>query len=532
MPFEKLVELKHIDRKHSEWSGLINPWTRMSLLYAGGYQIQAAAEEFLLRRPKELSDIYNARVARFTYTNHVGTAVDYYQAALFETPPTIEPRTMNGTTSDQVDSFYNDFQANCDGLNTTLVEAFRKVLKNLLVYQRCFILTDLPSTLGTARSKADEKELQPYIRIYDPRHIINWSTTPRGELDWAILKLRQLEAQPFEQGKIFDRWYVYDRINYAVYQREVPPDERIGGEPETAKAELVREGKHALARQEKVPLHLVDIPDGMWLMNRALLPAIDHLNSDNVLAWALHMSALAMPIITSDEDFTPTLSEAGYIKLPSDAKYQWSEPEGHSLGHLAEREYTLTENIYRAFYLIAQARSQNSTPTAQSGLSKQQDMAPSKKMLGMFGDILQAVIQSTLNRVSAARGDELSWDVRGLEFPEDTPLAEVDVAAETLNLDIPSETFEKELYKKLADTLFPDINPDTRQKIRKEIDEAATKRERDLIIKAKEAEIAMKVNKQNAPQATEPANDRPKPGRPIPKPKSRPKASAPNRREK
>ena len=497
MAFEQTVPVAVIDQTHAEWVELNQPWSRMQALYEGGHILWRQSEQFLTRRPKELSDIYSARVERFSYHNHVGTAVDYYPAAMFEVPPSVEPRASAPEGSAKsVDPFYPNFMGNCDGNSTPLVECFRDILTKLLVFSRAYILIDRPTALGNIVTLADERKagLEPHLRVYSPESVINWAATPQGELDWVIIKLREAETQALVAGaKVFDRWFVFDRISFAKYEREIPKEEleSVATKPDKdATAELVDSGEHTLSHVNKVPVQRVTIPKGLWLMNRAFLPAMDHLNTDNVLSWALQMSALAMPIIMSDSDITPKLSEAGYLHLPSDATYAWTEPEGKSIKHLADREASLVENIYRAFYLIAQARSNNSTPTAQSGLSKQQDMVPSKKILGMFGDVMRALIQTTMDRVSLARKDTIKWDVRGLDFPESTSTEEIGAVSDAMAISVPSQAFERELDKKLVDIVFPDINPDVRQKIQAEIDTAPSREEREQKKLEQQASIA------------------------------------------
>jgi hypothetical protein len=137
------------------------------------------------------------------------------------------------------------------------------------------------------------------------------------------------------------------------------------------------------------------------------------------------------------------------------------------------------EDIFRAFYLIAQARNTSATPAAQSGVSKQQDMAPSKKTLSLFGDLLRQAMQKAMNDVSQARGEELQWDVNGFEFPEEPVDGELATINTALAMSIPSLVVERELYKKAVDTLFSDANPELRAAMHREIDAAPAKAERD-----------------------------------------------------
>lgn len=479
MNFPQTKTIKDLDRKHEIWLKYSADWERMNLLYSGGCDIKKEAHQFLVRRPKELEDVYKARIERFVYANHVGTATDWYLAAQFEKPPRIDASESAAVPSASK-GFYEKFLKDCNRSGTAFVDLFVSVFKHILVYGTSYILCDLPTRSQEYANAAEERasgQLDPYACIYDPRQAINWEKDSYGNLKWIVFTVRKIESVPLGAAQTYDYWYFFDQENYAVYRRLVPEGETKT--PDDGVAELYgNPGRHGRADAKKVPVICVDVPEGMWLMNRAYLSSVDHLNTDNVLSWSLQMAALAMPVIMSDSQVDITLSEAGFIHLPKDSSYSWTEPEGKSFGNLADRTKSLVEHIFRAYYLIAQSRTNEATPAAQSAVSKQQDMAPSKKTLNLFGDILRKAMQSTLNCVSEMRDDSVEWIVSGFEF-EDEPVDEDLKATSTaLSLSVPSLTFEHELYKKVVVMLFPDMDPELRNKIVSEIESADSREER------------------------------------------------------
>lgn len=497
MTFPPTKRIKDLDRKHSDWSKFNSHWHRMSLLYAGGCEIKEEASAFLVKRPKEMDDVYNSRLARFVYANHVGTATDWYLAALFENPPRIAV-TDNVTIPGLSGKFYEKFQSDCDKAGTLFVDFFVTVFKNLLVYGRSYVLSDLPQKTQEFSTAAEEREsgqLDPYLCSYSPREAINWQKDSHGNLDWIVFTVRKTESVPLGGNLVYDYWYFFDRQNYAVYRRLIPEGEIVP--PEDGFAELYgTPGLHGRAASNKVPVVCVSVPEGMWLMNRAYLAAIDHLNTDNVLSFSLQMAALAMPVIMSDSHVEITLSEAGFIHLPKDSTYTWTEPEGKSFGNLADRTKSLVEHIFRAYYLIAQSRTNEATPAAQSAVSKQQDMAPSKKTLNLFGDIIRKAMVDTLNCVSDIREDRISWVVSGFEFEDEPMNDDLQTASTALSLSVPSLVFEKQLYKKVTNTIFPDMDPAVRIEIEKEIDSADSREDRlQKLIEKSAGPIAGKFGK-------------------------------------
>jgi hypothetical protein len=482
--------VKHVNVKHPEYD-LLNPtWTDLNLLYAGGWALKKEAQRFLTMRPKEVGDVYQARLARFVHENHMGTALDWYSSELFEEDPHIEPVRLNEATgekemlksTDSERKFYDEFLLNCNRSKKSFTDLFRQVFQYLLLYNGAWVMVDLPNFpagyFSSLEAQKRAKATDPYITVFSPTEVINWDIDEYGNLVWICVKRCMRSSEFGQDPMVRDKWYFYDRENYQVYERLRKADEI--DPPPNAVATLISQGRHVLANEKMVPCQYITLPDGLWLANRAMLTTVDHINTDNALSWALFMSALAMPIVISDVDIKPNINEAGFIQLPQGSDYRWTEPEGKSFGHLSERLTTLTEDIFRAFYLIHQGRSGRATPTAQSGIAKQMDMMPSKDVMKMFGDIIRAEMQNVLNMVSLARKDDIEWDVRGFEFKDDLNDSEVAVVTDAIALNIPSDTLDKEVYKRLARRLVPDANPSIITKIFEEIDKAPNREQRAI----------------------------------------------------
>lgn len=493
------IPVKLIAKQHPEYRLLHPVWSDLSLLYASGWALKANAERFLKRRPKEIGDVYQARLTNFTHENHLGTALDWYQSELFEEDPHIQPNDSVPDTGDLKPTilkgaskkFWDKFFLDCDRAGSSFVDKHRSAFTNLLLFGKTFMVVDLPrvddpkSIVSLADEKAaglvdDAGNKVPYLCGYSPMEAINWEVDSYGNLKWIIFETSTRKVVPKRiNDQMVHRWYFYDQQNFEVWEY-VSKNADEKSMDDRAIATRISQGRHLLAKKGQVPVKQLKVPDGLWLANRAMLAAISHLNTDNVLDWALFMAALAMPVIMTDADITPTLSETGFILLPKDSKYEWTEPRGTSFEHLANRLQELTENIFRAFYLIHQGRSGRATPASQSGVSKQIDMMPSKDILKMFGDLLRAHMQTILNMVTAARDEQVEWDVRGFEFKDDISLEEMQTIQAAKQLDIPSDTFDKELDKRTAKAMLPDANRRVLTQIFADIDTSPDKLTRQI----------------------------------------------------
>jgi len=489
MPAAQLpVEL--LDRKHPEWLLYHDMWEKLDLLHEGGVRLKNAADGFLIKRPKELFDVYQERIRRFTYKNILGNVTGWYITKMFQRNPTIDVKSSDG--------FYDDFLADSDNAGTGYIDFFRGVLLSILLYRSAYVLIDKPRADAPPVSRAEEQEKgldRPYLCGYTPVQVINWSQDSYGNLIWVVIKTIIQEQQTWDgKPSTLHTWYIFDQQNYYEYRvrGELKQEkdgtyklydangEEIGQEPVTA--DLAGYGSHALSKSNRVPVRKVEVPATLWLSNRAFLELLDHLNSENTLMWALFMSNLAMPLIIGQPDMkTMTLSEAGFLHLTDpQAKFLWTEPEGKSYAISQQRVDTLRQEVYRSFYLQAQGRSSSASADGSSGYSKEMEMAPAADVANGLGDYLRMGMQRVLIDVRDARGGTTSDpDVQGFRFEARPALQDIQVSQAVIDLGVTdkSKTLEIELDKRVALSLLDDANDATKNKVVTEIEAAPSRAE-------------------------------------------------------
>ena len=474
-----------LNQHHPLYEARFDTWLDLSLLYEGGAALKARAERLLKKRPREDEEVYAARLDGVTYTDILGTGLGWYGAAMFDSQPEI---FFNGKSGSKE---YSDFLEDCDGVGTSYLDFFKKLFQGMLAYAAVWVLTDLKS-LGPDEPKPisleDERKrglLDPHLVYYTPLSVINWSESDvDGDLEWVVIKVERVRQKFLEEPEMVDTWYYYDRSEYRVYEDVHTKEEtvRVGTDKSSNRmARLIRFGRHALSHVGRLPVRRLMLSEGLWLANRAYLLFIDHFNQDNTLKWALFMSNLATPVIIGDGDFNQqAYSETGYLQFPTGTTYGWSEPPGKSFIHSANRVESLREEAFRSMYLQAQGRSMRATPAMQSGRSKILEMAPATQVLSGMGDDVRKHMQDVLKDVKDARRDpDIEPDVRGFTFQEDMSTEEVFAVNSLLSMKIPSETFEKYVYKKVAKSWMRDANRDQLAKVYDEIDKGPTMEERE-----------------------------------------------------
>jgi hypothetical protein len=499
--FPPLISVAKIDAKHSVWSAKYPYWERLRKLYEGGQTMTQCSREFLKQRSMEPNDVYSDRIERFSYINHLGNIAGWYVSALFKDPPSTVLRTQgdNGTTAllegdtpetQQLTAWQDD----CDSAGTALTHFWAKnVESKVLVYGECYVLFDLPVSpvLPSKAAQMETGALRPHLVSYGPQDVINWQCDERGNLQWLILKLRAVtQDDPFQPEEIAHRWYVFTQTQVATYEFVIPAKD---GKPEitiadgvesytpSAEANLLSVSPHALSDQGVLPIFKQCIDPIHWIADRVASPLVKLLNIENAHEWGLEQTNLAQLVLYTDTDIPKvTRGEATFLKLGKDDKASYLEQTGTAFDASSRRINELREEIYRLAYLVAQGRSSSASATAQSGISKEQDMLPARDVLSALGDQARTGIQRLLQCAADRMDLKVEVDVQGLDFLDRAELAELEVLERaTTIVDIQSPRLEKELAKRISRIMIPDANREVFEEIDEEIESNPTASEQE-----------------------------------------------------
>jgi hypothetical protein len=454
-----------INHEHPEFAVKRAMWRQYRDLYAGGEQFKLNADRYLVRRQKEPGDVYAERLSRCFYENYIGSIVDWYTATLFRREPVLAFEGSN----ERAKRFFSEFTEDCDLKGASVAEFFRRQFIEALVSGKSFVLIDFPRFGRPAGNRAEEDERgasRAYLVSYGADELINWSYDEHGHYQWVVLRTQSLRKAKIEDAAWVKqtRWVYYDKETYRIYEQAENGTER-------GPIDLVSEGRHGLAKQARVPLVELRVSEGLWLLNKAGSPQLEHFNKSNALGWALTMGLFAMPVVYSERDWNQVMGESYYIQLGPQDRFGWTEPEGHVFQIAADNLARLQEEIYRVCH-VTHAGAATSGSNAQSGLSKQRDFAITQEVLRAYGDAVKEAIKRVLRAIEAAREDDLSIDVSGMdEFDIGDFGTELSDAERLLQLGIKSPTLQKQVFKKLAFQFLCDVRQEVKDRIGREIDQ-------------------------------------------------------------
>jgi hypothetical protein len=497
MQFPASVAVKKLDQEHQQYSFFKEAYTQIDLLYQGGVAMREAVVrggQFLVKNAKELPEVFASRQLRFSYTNLLGNIIGWYTSALFKEPPQITKKVEGAVAAvagqiapvpGPAQDFCTGFESDCDRGGTSLNDFMADISETALLFRKAYVCLDTPAPdSGAMPATLLEQQqgglLTPYLVRYTPRDVINWETDAYGNLDWCVIKITVREETFIKDATVTDFWYYFDRQQVALYEREqtsgAPADTtNAGGAEEMATLVAGYPRRHVTAAQNKVPMYIVELREGLWLANRVFLPLCNHLNQDNAFDFALYQANLPQLVITDGEsgkyEEPVTVSVVGYHQLPFGGKIEFLEPGGGSFAASQGRIDNIEERIYKACYLTDQARTNKSTPAAQSGISKQQDKTPSRDALSGIGAVIRAAAQRVYEDVLVIGGfPTIKPDIRGLDFSDKASAEDMALIEQSAVIPVNSELFEREIAKKNVRISLPDANTETLDAIDKEID--------------------------------------------------------------
>lgn len=476
------VPVKKIDRKSNIWMFYKDAWEMLSMLYEGGVRLRENVDKFIIRRSKELYDVFYERARRLTYQDILQCCISWHLSKMFQREPVITDKDKSTDLT--------DFLQNCDRKGTTFVKFSSELLETMMLYRTAFVLIDkpVPGTIPII-TRQDERSAglhMPYLTIFDPRSVINWNVGKDGKLDWIIFKTTTADQpDPFGPIEVKVNWWLFDRQRYHHYIYSVPKvDEgnvnqyfnsqrEITGSAEDSKATLVDEGLHTMSELREVPVRVCELPMHLWHANRAYLHLLEHVDTMNAYSWKLFMANIPQLTVFSDEEVTaPVLAESGYLKFGKDDKVEWLEPKSSTFSESRIHLSNTRQEIYRSFHLVAQGKDQSATADGSSGYSKEVEMAPAVDVLNALGDELRGNMQNILHYVKkvGGMGEEIP-DVNGFQFETHPVMANISKfqAASDSGIIQKSETLERTVAEDIAMDLVDGKNETLKMKIRAEI---------------------------------------------------------------
>jgi len=466
MPLPERIKAEKINRRHSIVKLYADAWYDYELMVEAGEGLRQQASRFLIQRPKEHGDVYAYRAKRFTYEGHAGTGVGFYKSALFSRLPSVDIKGEEGET-DASTTLTRIVSGANQRRDRSYWDMLQQWFADLVTFGRYVYLIDKTSVVPQSLADGKSRLFDPYFVRWSPRDLVNWTRDEDGSLNTVILRDDPAPRDLFseEDGSVIKRWLVFTKDEFASY---VQRKDATGKEESDAVIE--RSGSHVFTAIKKNPVSMVEAPSDLWLLNRASLSTREHVEQDNAIGHMTHTANLAVPIVFTDGEFEQTLSQTAYIKLRQNDRFEYAEPGGSSLDGSLRRLSEKREEIFRQMHMMAQGRSSTAQASAQSGFSKEMDMAPSQNILEGYGKILSGESIAALTAALRARGITAEVSLTGFSFVKDDASEASTSVGDAQRFGVESDTYHLELQKRLVRSSLANASEDTLARIDAELE--------------------------------------------------------------
>ncbi len=452
-------------------------WEDYCALYEGGHEFRERINRFLPKRAMEPWDVYRDRCKDAVYRSYIGAVIDFFAAQLFAVPILYKP------DSGSMPDWFTDFENDCDGRGTDIIELLRVTFIDALIAKTATIYLDFPDNYGKGSSRSEADAIgatDVKLRRIERAHILDWERDRRGKLQWWIAYdcSAPRETPSETRGTKRHEWIVADREQVAIYRVDVPEGKVLDEKSNVSPAVELR---HALT---EVPVLELTVDDGLWVANRLESAQLEHFRLSSGLSWSIKNTCYAMPVfkVADPQDFKPGVMGSGYfIAIGNHDDALFLAPPVSHLSVTAEQIKDQKDEIFRLVSQLALGVDNNAAAVGRSGESKIADAEAIRVVLRAYAALVRDFLKSILNALSKARGEDLTWTVEGLDkFETIGPETLVGLLKESLDLGIPSRTFRIEAKYRAAVGVLPGTDEEQRKTIKDEIEAGLDEEDRKL----------------------------------------------------
>lgn len=475
-------------------------WCRLRAFYRGGSKLlrnDAVMKEVFPQHRDELPEVYAERKKRAYYVPYAGEIVDHIIAALTaeplvvaiedekkptpaKKPPAADaekkppaPSLMASADAKPLPDFYDRFTKDCSapgGEEMSVNQLVRAAMLEALKVKRAWIQFDIPRAVdasgqpkvyGSKLDQEGDKSLDVYCLAIDAESVIDWEMGANGELEWVMTHFveRKRNGVRGSRNNITERWRAWtgeDWEEWAItYPKDRPP------RPEDI-VPLVDGGYHT---HGKVPFRLLEVPEGLWVMEKLEGLAREHFNKRSGLAWAELQSLLpelyeflgpevgvaGSMVGDNQEDSERARTQRrgqGYVQeRGGDDKAEFIGPDAGPFAHALESCKEVRDEMHRVTHQMKLSVDNSAAALQRSGESKAHDKAAETVVLSFLGMLCRDFLKGLMQDVAKARRDESlakRWKVSGMEkFDEIATGDTVDNAVALEGVSIPSPTFKR-----------------------------------------------------------------------------------------
>jgi len=492
-------------------------WARLRAFYKGGRKLlrdPAIMKEVFPQHRDEISEVYKERCARAFYVPYAGEIVDHIIASLTSEPLVVslnddktKPKKPGAASPPEpLPEFYDAFTKDCSaegGAETNINQLVRATILEALQVRCAWVQYDTARAIDAEgnpkvyTSKAEQEKdasLDVYAFNVPAESVIDWEdAATSGELEWVMTHFVEAKRAGIASSRsvVTERWTFWTEETwdeYAItYDRRKPPEaDKI--------VPWVDGGTHT---HGKVPFRRLEVPDGLWVMEKLEGLAREHFNKRSGLAWAELQSLLpelyeflgpevgapGAMVGENQEDVDRSVNQKrgqGFVQtLGAEDKAEFVGPDSAPFDHALTSCRDVRDEMHRVTHQMKLAVDNTAAALTRSGESKAQDKASEQVVLTYLGLLCREFLKGLMQDVARARREVQlvdRWKVKGMEkFDEVATGDTIDNAVALEGVDIPSPTFKRLHAMQVARVVLGDnATPEDYEAIEEELESNIT----------------------------------------------------------
>jgi len=208
---------------HEEYHNHIRRWRFYNASYLGGVQYKMG--QYLTKYIFESDADYTNRIAQTPLDNHCKAVIHIYNSFLFRHKPERDFGSMTGMP--ELEQFLKD--ADMDGRSWN--SFIQDVNIQSSIFGHCCVLVDRPETQVGTRAEELQQGIRPYVTIYTPENILDWSfiRMPSGKYELNYVRFLEQEERSYQQDTTYyiRTWTRDEIILQSYYPKKSKPIEDI-----------------------------------------------------------------------------------------------------------------------------------------------------------------------------------------------------------------------------------------------------------------------------------------------------------------
>lgn len=444
---------EELESTHPDYENFLEEWRFYIRSYFGGKLYKQG--DYLLQHPFESPANYRRRKLTSYYYNYCGPIVDIFVSHLFRK----EARRDYGKLSR--DPLFRSFLRDADLEGNSFTHFMREAQRFASIYGRVSIIVDRPGASASTRAEAEALDIRPYATVVTPENLLDWTfaRTPSGRPALDMVKIRE--------GK--NTYRLWTREGWELWKTE----EGGGG------VTLADSGYHGLGMVPMVTLY--NKQSGMRMVGISDIQDIADINKNiyylcsdaKEIIENTAFPMLAVPYSRrggGDEAEVGPHSILQFDPTEPNSKPYWLEPPHSSLTEIREWVKQDIAEIFR-IAKMGGVKATEDFASARSGVALELEHQQLYATLAEKADNLEKAERKVVELWALWEGRSFDGTI---DYPDDFSVRDLerdlDKALKAQKASIGSETFSRELRKKIVHSTLPKLDAETRVRIESEID--------------------------------------------------------------